>query len=277
MWLHSLFLLATTLSVFTATTAFDHVTTSIALNISQATYCLSDTSMESDAWDCATCSSDVTFETTHAAHGELVLFGYIAERGSLFVAYRGSSNIQNWIDNVQIRQESPYSDVSVGVEHGMYSLYASLRNDVLSTLDILSSKYGTKHLLVTGHSLGGALATLTVFDIMYASAPFIIDDLVTFGSPRVGNDRFSQYFDKFDVRIARVTHYYDMVPHVPETFLGYQHIRGEVWFNEPSTSYVECHGTEDPTCSDSCSPLHCTSTSDHVMYMGLPMGSGGLC
>ena len=277
MWLPALFLLSTTLAAFTVTLAFDPVTAGIALNISQAAYCLPDTAMGSDAWDCATCSSDVTFETSHAAHGELVLFGYIAERGSLFVAYRGSSNIQNWIDNVQIRQESPYQDASVGVEHGMYSLYASLRVDVRSILNNMVAKYGTHRLLITGHSLGGALATLTTFDLLYAKAPFLVSDLITFGSPRVGNERFAQYFEDFDVRITRVTHYYDMVPHVPETFLGYEHVRGEVWFNEPSSAYTECTGNEDPDCSNSCSPVHCTSTSDHLVYMGMPMGSGGLC
>lgn len=277
MWLNTLFLLATTISAITVSFAFEPDFAALALNISQAAYCLPETAIDSKSWTCATCSANVTFETSYAAHGELVLFGYIPDRDSLFVGYRGSTNIQNWIDNVQVRQDSPYPDKDVGVEHGMYSLYASLRNDVLSTLDKLSSKYGTKHLLVTGHSLGGALATLTVFDMMYTSAPFLIDGLVTFGAPRVGNVRFTQYFDDFDVRVTRVTHYYDMVPHVPETFLGYQHVRGEVWFNEPSTSYTECSGNEDPVCSDSCSPVHCTSTSDHLMYLGMPMGSGGLC
>ena len=277
MWLHTLFLLATTISTISVTFAFDTDIASLALNISQAAYCLPETKLDSKAWTCATCSSSVTLETTYAAHGELVLFGYIHDYNSLFVGYRGSTNIQNWIDNVQVRHEFPYEDTEVSVEHGMYSLYASLRTDVIDILNNMVSKYNTRKLLVTGHSLAGALGTLTVFDFMYYESDFIVTDLITFGAPRVGNEQFAKYFEMFDIRISRVTHYYDMVPHVPETFLGYKHIRNEVWFNEPSTSYIECSDGEDLNCSDSCSPLHCTSTDDHMIYMGIPMGTEGLC
>jgi len=276
MWIHTLFLLATALSAFTATIAFDAPLANLALNISQATYCLPDT-VGSSAWDCATCSPEVTYATTLVTRGELAVIGYIAERDTLFVGYRGSTNIQNWIDNLHVRQESPYRDKDVGVERGMYSVYASLRTDVLFTLNNMVSKYGTRRLLITGHSLGGAIATLTAFDLLYSKAPFLVSDLITFGSPRVGNDRFAQYFDEFDVRITRVTHYYDMVPHVPEMFLGYEHVRGEVWFNEPSSAFMECTGGEDPDCSNYCSPVHCTSISDHLLYLNVAMGSDGVC
>lgn len=276
MWLHTLFLLTTTLSAFTVTTAFDAPLVNLVLNISQATYCLPDT-VGSSAWECASCSPEVTYATTLVTRGELAVIGYIAERDTLFVGYRGSTNIQNWIDNIKVRQESPYRDADVGVEHGMYSLYASLRVDVRSILNNMVTKYDTRRLLITGHSLGGALATLTAFDLLYAKAPFLVTDLVTFGSPRVGNERFAQYFEEFDVNVTRVTHYYDMVPHVPETFLGYEHVRGEVWFNEPSTTYMECTGNEDPDCSNSCSPVHCTSISDHLLYLDVAMGSDGAC
>lgn len=274
MWLNTLFLLATTITV---SIAFEPDFAALALNISQAAYCLPETAIDSKSWTCATCSPNVTFETSYAAHGELVLFGYIPERNSLFVGYRGSTNIQNWIDNVQVRQDNPYPDKDVGVEHGMHSLYKSLQVNVRAILNNMVTKYDTHRLVVTGHSLAGALGTLTVFDMMYNKAPFIITDLITFGSPRVGNERFTQYFETFNVRISRVTHYYDMVPHVPETFLGYKHVRDEVWFNEPSTSYIECSDGEDINCSDSCSPIHCTSTDDHMIYMGIPMGTDGLC
>lgn len=277
MWQHTLFLLATTISTISITFAFEYDFAALALNISQAAYCMPETAIDSKSWNCATCSPNVMFETSYAGHGELVLFGYIPERDSLFLAYRGSTNIQNWIDNVQVRQESPYQDTEIGVEHGMYSLYASLRDNITVMLNHMVTKYNTKRLVVTGHSLGGALGTLTVFDMMYTNSPFMVTDLITFGAPRVGNERFTQYFERFELHVSRVTHYYDMVPHVPETFLGYKHIRDEVWFNEPSTSYIECSDGEDLNCSDSCSPIHCTSTSDHMTYMKIPMGTEGLC
>ena len=49
-------------------------------------------------------------------------------------------------------------------------------------------------LLVTGHSLGGALATLAAFDIKQAMAHFRVQ-LYTFGTPYPGNRAFSREFN----------------------------------------------------------------------------------
>lgn len=281
--MNRLFLLAiggmmTLCSSMTLTDTYDASTAQMAVSLSQSTYCLSE-SVIPDAWDCASCTPLVTYETSVVMYGELAAFGYIGDRDSLFVAYRGTSNIQNWIDNVQVRQMYPYSDSEVGVEHGMYSLYASMRSEVRSVLDDMALKHGTSRLLITGHSLGGALATLTAFDLLNTESPYVVSDLITFGSPRVGNMRFAEYFDMYDLRIARVTHNYDMVPHVPETFMGYAHVRGEVWYNEDATEYTVCSdlGGEDPNCSNSCAPMSCTSVSDHLMYLNVSMGSDGAC
>ena len=87
-------------------------------------------------------------------------------------------------------------------------------------------------------------------------------------------------FETYNINSIRVTHYYDMVPHVPEEFLGYRHISQEVWYNEPNTEYTLCddeNGSEDDNCSNSCSPTKCTSTSDHLDYLQIKMGEGGYC
>ena len=101
--------------------------------------------------------------------------------------------------------------------------------------------------------------------------------VINFGSPRVGNPEFVASFNQYASSIIhyRITHHYDIVPHVPEELLGYLHISNEVWYNEDNTKYKTCsdsNGEEDKTCSDSCSPTHCTSTSDHLNYLNVTMG-----
>ncbi|KAF7632143.1 Lipase_3 domain-containing protein [Meloidogyne graminicola] len=68
----------------------------------------------------------------------------------------------------------------------------------------------------TGHSLGGALASLaalrTVLDNLRRSDQV---QLYTFGQPRVGNTDFAAAHDKYVPLSFRVVHRMDIVPHMP--------------------------------------------------------------
>ncbi len=264
------------ISLFHLSDAYDNHLSHVAVNISQAAYCMTPTS----AWNCATCDVGNTYDGILVDHGEQVIFGYNGEYTSIFISFRGSENIQNWITNIQVSKTNPYSDKNIAVEKGFYNLFESLKPEIETTVDKLTRKYNTKQLLITGHSLGSGLATLYAFDILYYGKDYKIHSLITFGSPRVGNEEFAIKFESYPIYSKRITHYYDIVPHVPEEFMGYRHISQEVWYNEPNTKYTICddgNGAEDVKCSDSCSPSKCTSTSDHLDYLLIKMGEGGDC
>lgn len=249
---------------------YDESISKIAVNLSQAAYC------EFSSWSCATCDETNTLETIIESQGNRVLLGYNTHLKALFVSFRGSSNIQNWIDDIQIRKIYPYDDTNIAVEKGFYKGYQNIQSEVLDTLETIKSKYNTTKILLTGHSYGGTQATLMAFDILDTYDLL----LYTYGSPRVGNKYFVNYF-KMSSSIYRITHYYDVVPHLPPESFEFLHIPHEVWYNEENTRYILCNddfSSEDQACSDSCAPTHCTSTSDHLNYMGIPMGSSsGLC
>ena len=100
--------------------------------------------------------------------------------------------------------------------------------------------------------------------------------LINFGSPRVGNSYFVYDFFKYKFYSKRVTHYYDIVPHLPQQLLDYLHIPNEEWYNEDNTHYDTCNDSitnEDNDCSNSCGPLHCTSINDHLYYLNVSMGT----
>ena len=287
MWIFSMLSMLSVLSVLSvhATTKYDESLAKIAINLSQASYCVS------SVWTCATCDTANTLEAVVESHGERALVGYNTNIDSLFVAFRGSTNIQNWLDNIQFRKIYPYNDTSIGVEKGFYKAYENIRSEVMDALDAARQKYTTNHLLLTGHSLGAAITTLMAFDMAVATTVATTVDVVkenmysltvyTFGSPRIGNAPFVQSFSKCVTSNSRVTHYYDMVPHLPQEALGFLHVPYETWYNEDNTMYTTCTDDvdhEDDACSDSCAPVHCTSTSDHLNYLGIPMGStNGLC
>ena len=104
---------------------------------------------------------------------------------------------------------------------------------------------------MTGHSLGAAEAVLAMFDL--GQMGFNIKPTYTFAGPRVGNSAFAGAFNQaFGNRVQRVTHYYDPVPHLPTTQMGYRHIAPEVFFEEHwSDGYTSCLSSgEDPKCAD---------------------------
>lgn len=111
------------------------------------------------------------------------------------------------------------------------------------------------NIIVTGHSLGSAMATLAVLDVarLYGT----VNQFYSFGSPRVGNKYFSKYFKTLVPYGNRVVHSHDIVPHVPMRTLFFRHVSTEIWYPEQnSTIYKICDNTgEDVSCSDSVPPL----------------------
>ena len=72
------------------------------------------------------------------------------------------------------------------------------------------SKYPDSTIVITGHSLGAALATLTAYDM--ASVYGTKVSMINFGSPRVGNGNFANVFNhRLANRAIRVTHALDPI------------------------------------------------------------------
>ena len=242
------------------------------LFVSQASYC--DTIHN---WNCKTCENNSELLEIYDNHGEKALLGRYTDTNTLFVAFRGSENIENWIDNAQFSMTCLNDTSSICVETGFYKVYEYMKKDIKNGIDMYTKKYDTDLVLFTGHSLGGAVATLMAYH--YKNTDLQVT-LVTFGSPRVGNKEFVMDFK--DITSFRITHYYDIVPHIPQMFLEYYHISHEIWYNKLNDNYKECddnypYPNEDDTCSNSCGPLHCTSTSDHLHYLNISMGNNGDC
>ncbi len=85
-----------------------------------------------------------------------------------------------------------------------------------------------KTLWFTGHSLGGAMATISAGRCFLSHIPSTPKQLFTFGSPRVGN---RQYVDHVELDYFRWVNNNDIVTRVPPTWMGYRHTGQEMYFN----------------------------------------------
>ena len=107
------------------------------------------------------------------------------------MAFRGSVDIANWILNLKTTRTSyPLCDgcsVHVGFNQG----FNSVKTKVEAIIEQLRDQYPDTPILVTGHSLGGALAVMAAAHLHNKYS--LVEKLYTLGQPRVGNDKFAQF------------------------------------------------------------------------------------
>lgn len=162
--------------------------------------------------------------------------GYVATdhaRREIVFSVRGSNNIRNWISNIAFAwSDCPFvSDCKVhtGFQAAWNELSGGVRDAVSSTL---AANPGYR-VVATGHSLGGAVATLGA---VYMRHSGIEVDVYSYGSPRVGNDKFANFVTSQRAGEFRVTHTDDPVPRLPPIVFGYRHTTPEYWLSSEASS-----------------------------------------
>jgi pimeloyl-ACP methyl ester carboxylesterase len=124
---------------------------------------------------------------------------------------------------------------------------------------------------VAGHSLGAAVATHAAAYLL--NSKIAVSELYTFGSPRVGDPKFAEWFSQaFGAQRfkARVTHKRDPVPHLPNLDWGFQHIGTEVFYKgslKEGGRVCSDGGSEDKSCSDQY--WVDLDVTDHLSYFDL--------
>lgn len=194
---------------------------------------------------------------------------YNPSNNMIFLAIRGTANIENWIEDLDAFKTTYSNCQDCEVHTGFFGAYHDLQGDILSTMRSLREKHPDALILVAGHSLGAAIATFAFVDLYEIFGK--IDYFYTFGCPRVGNENFAKYINEEfgDVFKARITHYRDAVPHLPLAGMGFLHFDREVFYNEDSTQFILCNvGGEDPNCANQFSIFE-PEPSDHTNYLGI--------
>ncbi|GAM22176.1 hypothetical protein SAMD00019534_053510, partial [Acytostelium subglobosum LB1] len=241
------------------------------LLFSYASYC---DAKEIEDWSCKRCKSDfphgsvdnpiVIFENSTDTQAFVATYN-----NTVFIAFRGSMDIENWITNLKFFQTAYPKVAGAEVHLGFYEAYMGVQSKVYDALTTTIKNCPTcTSIVVTGHSLGGALATLCMADVV-EWFPEIPTESITFGSPRVGNDVFSTYYNSIQPNTWRVVNMKDIVPHVPPQgpLPEYHHVPNELWYKKhPTGPYIICNDSgEDKSCSDSTLVVE-RNIWDHLHY-----------
>ena len=121
---------------------------------------------------------------------------FIAQTDNLIlVAIRGTeNNLEDWLGNMDIRTVSkPYGNV----HKGFATHFENIKQKLVAILN--NSNASGKSLWLTGHSLGGAIATIAAAEL---KSQYDVSGIYTFGQPRVGFETLrtfieANYQDKF--------------------------------------------------------------------------------
>ena len=94
----------------------------------------------------------------------------------------------------------------------------------------LCKKYPNARVIVTGHSLGGAMSNLAAIDLSLLNLNV---NIYTFGSPRTGNKMFAEFFNKHILGDNfRITYKKDPIPTLPPNdIIGYYHSGTEIHYD----------------------------------------------
>ena len=138
----------------------------------------------------------------NSALSESNIFGLVAWNASTktaMVAFRGTATIWDWIDDIDA-VPVPYLPVAGSgfVHMGFQLVYEHIRG---SMAQLLAGCAGVQKVLVTGHSLGGALAVFGGFQIVKSLTPGKVPLVYTFAGPRAGRSGFRGEIQRGDSRV----------------------------------------------------------------------------
>ena len=126
--------------------------------------------------------------------------GFVATRDkAIYVVWRGSESKKDFQNDASI-DKVPFINDGEKVHIGFKYCWESVVGDTYDAIDtaIENLQGETTDIVVCGHSLGGAVATLYAHSIKKHYPHYNIK-CVTIGSPRVGNKKFKDNYDLSDI------------------------------------------------------------------------------
>ena len=158
-------------------------------------------------------------------------------QNSLTVVFRGTESgrdILTDLNAIRVDMDVAYlkEEEIPQIHWGFYNQFNELKTD----LDIIVDSYvkdkqnieePTPNIIFSGHSLGGGLATIAsvYYGLKY---PDTIISCITFGSPRVGDQKFANIFNSIVTNTYRFVNDNDPIPCIP-TAWRFRHVEGCIW------------------------------------------------
>ena len=133
---------------------------------------------------------------------------------TIYICFRGTSTLKDAFADLNILQKT-FIKKGVKVHKGFYKQFKSLEDDLNSNISkLLSDNPLINKLCITGHSLGGGVATIAsvYFKNLYKNLEV---ECFTIGSPRAGNANFVKLYKELIKTSYRIVNHNDPIQYVP--------------------------------------------------------------
>ncbi|CAI6296799.1 unnamed protein product [Periconia digitata] len=131
----------------------------------------------------------------------------------IVISFRGSQSSENWAANFDFGLEDTSVCKSCKAHGGFLESWGEVKDKVLKSVKDAQTKNPKYKVIATGHSLGGAMATLAASSLRSSGTTV---DLYTYGAPKVGNEEFNEFMIKTDKgNTFHSVHNKDIVPTLP--------------------------------------------------------------
>lgn len=137
-------------------------------------------------------------------------------------------------NNTDLFKSNPSCSNNILIHDGFVTVFNQISDQLIYGLKSCVNQWNT--LVFSGHSLGGAIASLSAFYVNYIILtplqPSYNMVVYTFGKPRVGNIDFSICVDSLGYNVFRLQNEDDAVPQLPLSVTPNLTVYNEPWFYE---------------------------------------------
>lgn len=186
---------------------------------------------------------------------------YHSDSLGIIVAYEGTNisslvSIVHDIDAIPVLPNFDFGlPLGAKVFNGWQVAFDATWFQVKQGLADAIAKYPNDSIIVTGHSLGAAIAALASLATDQAF-PDKIKEVIVYGPPRVGNPIFADAYDKvFLGKYTGVSNGQDWVYNVPTREMEYRHSTGIVWINPANSTSWTYFDQQEPVDGPDSVPL----------------------
>ncbi len=151
------------------------------------------------------------------------------------VVLTGTEDVKDLLKDAQVwtqeGRKDPQCDKKVSIHNGFYRALSNIKKDETLFQRLTQLQQQGRKVYFTGHSLGGALATILAYFTSLDHPDIQVTAVYTFGQPHTGTSSFQKCYDaRLKNRTFRFVNSDDAIPRIKPTD-NYEHVGIPIYFD----------------------------------------------